>query len=153
GLRGRIGSRHAGANECKRSRTTQGNSVCSCGRAERDVWLALLAVDVNVTEPLVASDAVSPIPAADSAVLNASIELTLPAPATLLIVRVVAAPVAGVKTKVLPWSEFVPALVRSAAVPATPSGPAPVGAAVVAEAFTEYPVGTCGALLGTDSVA
>src|ERR1700716_4087318 len=100
-------------------------------------WLALLAVDVNVTEPLLASDEVSPIPAADSAVLNASIELTLAAPATLLIVRVVAAPVAGVKTKVLPWSEFVPALVRSAAVPATPSGPAPVGAAVVAEAFTE----------------
>src|SRR3981081_4576080 len=42
------------------------------------VWLALLAVDVNVTEPLLASDAVSPIPAADSAVLHASIELSLP---------------------------------------------------------------------------
>src|ERR1700687_4123962 len=101
------------------------------------VWLALLAVDVNVTEPLLASDAVSPIPAVDSAVLSASIELTLPAATVLLIVTVVAAPVAGVKTKVLPLREFVPALVKSAAVPATARTPAPVGAAVVADAFTE----------------
>ena len=72
-----------------------------------------------------------------SAALNASIELTLPAATVLLTVIVVAAPVAGVKTKVLPFSELVPALVRSAAVPTTLSGPAPVGARLVAEAFTE----------------
>ena len=53
-------------------------------------------------DPLVAKDAVNPRPAAESAVLSASIELTLPAPTTLLIVMVVAAPVAGVKVKVLP---------------------------------------------------
>ena len=54
-----------------------------------------------------------------------------------LTVMVVAAPTAGVKTKVEPLSELVPALVRSVTVPATASGPAPVGAAVVADAFTE----------------
>ena len=77
------------------------------------------------------------MPAAASAALNASIELTLPAATVLLTVMVTGAPVAGVKMKVSPLSELVPALVRSAAVPAIDSGPAPVGAAEVAEAFTE----------------
>ena len=101
------------------------------------VWLALSLLEVSVMDPLLANDAVNPRLAAASAVLKASIELTLPAATTLLIVMVVAAPTAGVKMKVLLWSEFVPALVISAAVPTTPSGPAPVGARLVAEAFTE----------------
>ena len=46
---------------------------------------------------------------------------------------VVAAPVAGVKMNVLPFSQFVPPRVRSAAVPIV----AAVGARLVAEAFTE----------------
>src|SRR6266403_2529909 len=91
-------------------------------------WLALSLVEVSVMDPSLANDAVNPRPAADSAVLKASIELTLPAATVLLTVMVVAEPVAGVKIKVKPLSEFVPALVRSAAVPATLSGPAPVGA-------------------------
>ena len=84
-------------------------------------------------EPSLANDAVNPSPAADSAVLKASIELTFPAATVLLTVMVVAAPVAGVKTKVLPFREFAPPLVRSAAVPIPPV----VGARLVAEAFTE----------------
>ena len=47
------------------------------------------------------------------------IELTLPAPATLLMVSVVVTAPAVLKISVLPCSEFVPALVRSVAVPAT----------------------------------
>src|SRR5258708_1111958 len=101
------------------------------------IWLALSFLDVSVIEPLLASDAVNPRPALVNAALKASIELTLPAATVLLTVIVVAAPVAGVKIKVLALSEFVPALVRSAAVPATDSAPAPVGARLVAEAFTE----------------
>src|SRR5882757_5633440 len=101
------------------------------------IWLALSLVEVSVIDPLAANVAVNPRPAADSAVLKASIELTLPAATVLLIVMVVAAPVAGVKMKVEALSEFVPALVRSAAVPATDSAPAPAGARLVAEAFTE----------------
>jgi hypothetical protein len=62
------------------------------------LWLALSLVDVKVMEPLVASDAVNPRPAEESAVLNASIELTLPAATVLLTVMVVAAPAAGVNT-------------------------------------------------------
>ena len=62
------------------------------------VWLALSLVEVKVIEPLVANDAVKPRPAEESAVLNASIELTLPAATVLLTVMVVAAPAAGVKT-------------------------------------------------------
>jgi hypothetical protein len=68
-------------------------------------------------DPLAAKDAVNPRPFADSKVLKASIELTLLAAGVLLMVTVVAAPVAGVKMKVLPSSEFVPPLVISAAVP------------------------------------
>src|SRR5258705_8591495 len=101
------------------------------------VWLALSLVELKPIDPSLASDAVNPMPAAESAVLKASIELTLPAATVLLTVMVVAAPAAGVKTKVLPLSEFVPALVRSAVLSGTASGPAPVGAAVVAEALTE----------------
>src|SRR5258708_7717028 len=107
------------------------------------IWLALSLLEVSVMEPSLANDTVSPRPAADSAALKASIELTLPAATVLLTVMVVAAPAAGVKMKVLPLSELVPALVRSAAVPATASAPAPVGARLVAEDFTEYPVGAC----------
>src|SRR5229473_344256 len=99
------------------------------------VWLALSLVEVIVMEPLLANDAVNPRPADVSAALKASIELTLPAATVLLTVIVVAAPTAGVKMKVLPLSELVPALVRSAAVPATASTPAPVGARLVAEAL------------------
>src|SRR5882724_1618089 len=101
------------------------------------IWLALSLLDVSVIEPLLANDAVNPRPALVNAALKASMELTLPAATVLLIVMVVAAPVAGVKIKVLALSELVPALVRSAAVPATDSAPAPVGARLVAEAFTE----------------
>src|SRR5712675_3241192 len=101
------------------------------------VWLALSLVEVSVMEPSLAKDAVNPRPAADSAVLKASIELTFPAATVLLIVIVVAAPVAGVKTKFRPLSEFVPTLVKSPASPGTANAPAPVGAAVVADAFTE----------------
>src|ERR1700738_2969222 len=70
------------------------------------VWLALSLLEVSVMEPLVANDAVNPRPAADNAVLKASIELTLPAATVSVIVMVVAAPVAGVKTKVWPFSEL-----------------------------------------------
>ena len=94
-------------------------------------------MEVKPIDPSAANDAVNPMPAEESAALKASIELTLPAATVLLTVMVVAAPTAGVKTKVLPLSELVPALVRSVTVPATASGPAPVGAAVVADAFTE----------------
>src|SRR5882757_5291941 len=100
-------------------------------------WLALSLVEVKPMDPSLANAAVNPIPAEEGAVLKASIELALPAATVLLTVMVVAAPAAGVKTKVLPLSEFVPALVRSAVVPGTASGPAPVGAAEVAEALTE----------------
>src|SRR6266566_4147605 len=78
-------------------------------------WLAFSLVEVSVMEPSEANDADNPRPADVSAALKASIELTLPAATTLLIVIVVAAPVAGVKIKVLACSELVPALVRSAA--------------------------------------
>src|SRR6266436_7216329 len=98
------------------------------------IWLALSLVEVKPMEPSLANDAVNPMPAEESAALKASIELTLPAATVLLTVMVVAAPAAGVKTKVLPLSELVPALVMSAAVPATPSAAAPVGASVVADA-------------------
>src|SRR6202165_332977 len=114
------------------------------------IWLALSLVEVKPMDPLLANAAVNPIPAEESAVLNASIELTLPAATVLLTVMVVAAPAAGVKTKVLPLSELVPALVISAAVPITPSAPEPVGAAVVAEDFTEYPVGAFSTWLAID---
>src|SRR5215208_660653 len=88
------------------------------------VWLALSLLEVRVMDPLTAKDAVNPRPAADSAVLKASIELTLTA--AVPSVMVVTAPAAGVKMKVFPLSEFVPPTVRSLAVPTTPSGPAPV---------------------------
>src|ERR1700676_1950140 len=104
------------------------------------VWLPLSLLEVSVIEPLLANDAVSPRLAAVSAALKAAIELTLPAATVLLTVIVVAAPVAGVKTKVLPLSELVPPLVRSVAVPIVPSAPAPVGARLVAEAFGLKPV-------------
>jgi hypothetical protein len=68
-------------------------------------------------DPSLANEAVNPRPAADSAVLKAAIELTLPAATVLLTVMVVAAPVAGVKMKVLPLSELavpLPMLTRSA---------------------------------------
>src|SRR5665647_3962505 len=100
------------------------------------VWLALSLLEVSVMDPLLFNDAVNPRPADDSHVLRPVIELTLLAPAVLLIVTVVAAPAAGVKVKDSPLSELVPPLVRSAAVPATFSGAAPAGAAIVAEAFT-----------------
>src|ERR1700692_2559516 len=99
------------------------------------VWLALSLVEVSVMEPSLANDAVNPRPADVSAALKESIEFTLPAATVLLTVIVVAVPEAAVKIKVLPLSELVPALVRSAAVPATASTPAPVGAKLVAEAF------------------
>src|SRR5437588_6918839 len=101
------------------------------------VWLALSLVEVSVMVPALSNDAVNPRLADVSAALKAAIELTLPAATVLLTVIVVAAPVAGVKTKVLPLSELVPALVRSVVVPATDSAPAPVSAALVAEAFAE----------------
>ena len=63
-----------------------------------------------------------------------SIELKLVAPAALLTVSVVV-PDAVLKTSVSPSSEFVPPLVRSTAVPATASGPAPAGAATVTVAL------------------
>src|SRR5258707_4776750 len=65
------------------------------------IWLALSVVEGSPMDPSLANDAVKPRPAAASAVLKASIELTLPAATTLLIVMVVAAPTAGVKMKVL----------------------------------------------------
>ena len=43
------------------------------------VWLALSLVEVSVIDRRLANDAVNPRPAVDSAVLNAAIELTLPA--------------------------------------------------------------------------
>src|SRR3954471_23691107 len=95
------------------------------------IWLALSLEEVNVIEPSLANEAVSPMPAVERAVLKAVIELTLPAATVLLTVMVVAAPAAGVKTKVLPFSEFVPAFVIFVSVPATDRAPAPVGAAVV----------------------
>src|SRR5882757_1083042 len=100
------------------------------------IWLALSLVEVSVIDPFVANVAVNPRPAADSAVLKASMELTLPAATVLLIVMVVAAPVAGVKMKVEALSELavpLPMLTRSEAVPGAPV----VGARLVAEAFTE----------------
>ena len=78
--------------------------------------------------------AVSATPAAESAVLMLSIELTLPAPAVLSIVSVVV-PDAVLKISVLPCSELVPALVRSPAVPGTDSGPRPAGAPMETVAF------------------
>ena len=90
------------------------------------------------------------MPAVASAALKASIELTLPAATALQMVMVTAAPAAGVNTNVVPLSELVPPLVRSAAVPATARAPAPVGAAVVAEAFTEYPTVLCSTWLAID---
>src|SRR5258705_13339103 len=101
------------------------------------VWLALSLVEVKPIDPSAAKDAVKPMPAAESAKLKASIELTLPAATVLLTVIVVAAPAAGVKTKVFPLRELVPALVKSPTTPGTANAPAPVGAAVVADAFTE----------------
>ena len=79
-------------------------------------------------EPSLANDADSPRPADVSAALKASMELTLPAANRAADRDRVAAPVAGVKTKVLPLSELVPASVRSATFPATASTPLPVGA-------------------------
>src|SRR3984893_1018207 len=99
------------------------------------VWLALSLVEVSVMEPLLSNDAVNPRPADVSAALKESIELTLPAATVLLTVIVVAVPEAAGKMKVLPLSELVPALVRSALVPATARTPAPVGARLVAEAL------------------
>src|SRR6202011_1949903 len=98
------------------------------------VWLALSLVEVSVMEPLPANDAVNPRPADVSAALKASIELTLPAPVPS--VMVVAAPAAGGKKKVRPFGGLVPGKVRSVAVPTTPNAPAPVGARLVAQAFT-----------------
>src|ERR1700688_3991792 len=92
------------------------------------VSLALSLTEVSVIEPSLANVADTPMAAEAGAVLNAGSELTLPAATVLLIVMVVAAPVAAVKMKVLPLSELVPPLVRSAAVPIVPSAPAPVGA-------------------------
>ena len=100
-------------------------------------WLALSLVDVKVSEPSVFNDAARPTPAVVSAALIESSELTLPAPATLLMVRVKADPVAGVKTSVSPWRLLVPPTVKSAAVPMPERAPAPVGAPVVAEALVE----------------
>src|SRR5258708_27358383 len=100
------------------------------------VWLALSLVEVIVMEPSLANEADNPRPADVSAALKLSIELTLPAATVLLTVIVVAAPVAGVKIEALPLDDLVPAVVRSAAVPATASAPAPVGAKLVAEDFT-----------------
>src|ERR1035437_6253341 len=97
------------------------------------IWLALSLVDVQPIDPLAASDAVNPRPAAVNAALKASIELTWPAATVLVTVMVVAAPVAGVKMKVLPVSEFVPPMVRSAAVPTSPAA----GAKLVTEALAE----------------
>ena len=64
------------------------------------IWLALSLVEVKPIDPSAANDAVNPMPAEESAALKASIELTLPAATVLLTVMVVAAPTAGVKTKV-----------------------------------------------------
>ena len=72
------------------------------------VWLALSLVEVKLIDPSAANDAVRPMPAEASAALKASIELTLPAATALLTVMVIAAPAAGVKTKVAPLSELVP---------------------------------------------
>src|SRR5258707_15899605 len=80
------------------------------------VWLALSLVEVSVMDPLLDNDAVNPRPAADSAVLKASIELTFAAATVLLTAILVAAPVAFVKTKVRLLIEIVPAFCRSVAV-------------------------------------
>ena len=106
------------------------------------IWLALSLVEVKPIDPSDAKDAVNPMPAEESAKLKASIELTLPAATVLLTVIVVAAPAAGVKTKVLPLSELAPALVRSPTVPAT------TGAVVVADAFDRITGGRLQHLVG-----
>ena len=98
-------------------------------------------------EPLLLKLAIRSTPAAESAVLRLSIELTLPAPATLLMVSVVV-PAAVLKISVSPCSEFVPALVRSVAVPGTASAPAPVGAAMVTLAFDDIARGRLQHLVG-----
>src|SRR5258708_8235157 len=113
------------------------------------VWLALSLVELKPIDPSLASDAVNPRPAAESAALKASIELTLPAATVLLTVMVVAAPAAARKTKGLPLTEFVPALVRSGVVPGTVRGPRRGGSAECAEALTEQPMGTCGTRMAT----
>src|SRR6266550_5641462 len=51
-------------------------------------WLALSLVEVNVRKPVELTEAVTPMPAVDSAVLSASSELTFPAPAVLVMVSV-----------------------------------------------------------------
>ncbi len=89
------------------------------------VWEAASLLEVKVSEPLLLRLAINCTPAAESAELRLLIELTLPAPAMLLMVSVVE-PVAVLKINVLPCNEFVPALVRSVAVPGTARGPAPV---------------------------
>ncbi len=99
-------------------------------------WDALSLVDVKVMVPAALNDAVRPTPAAVSLVLIASIELTLLGPAVLLMVSEVV-PVEVLKVSAWPFSELVPPLVRSVAVPATASAPAPVGALVVTFARVE----------------
>src|SRR6266446_6911312 len=93
-------------------------------------WLALSLVEVNVRKPVELTEAVTPMPAVDSAVLSASSELTFPAPAVLVMVSVRAEPVAGVKITVLPSREVVPPVVKSEAEPTAPT-------VVVTLAFTE----------------
>ena len=58
---------------------------------------------------------------ADNSVLSELTELKLVAPATFENVKVAEAVAEVLKISVVPWREFVPALVRSLAVPATPS--------------------------------
>src|ERR1700737_2898308 len=110
---------------------------------------ALSLVEVKVIVPAALNDAVRPMPPAVKAVFRASIELTLPAPATLLSVRL-SVPVEVLRVSAWPCSELAPPRVRSTAVPGELSGAAPVGALVVTLAFDVYPVVVCRTWLAID---
>ena len=99
------------------------------------VWDAASLVEVKVTEPLALKacvqfnarrrqrrvEAVDRVDVAGAGSVGRSVSVVVPD--------------AVLKISVLPCSEFVPALVRSVAVPGTASGPAPVGAAMATVAF------------------
>jgi len=92
-------------------------------------------VEVKVSEPLLLRLAVRPTPAAESALLRLSIELTSPAAVPKVIVTFCAA-FADTSNWILPASEFAvpePELVRSVEEPAVPAA----GAALVMLAFVE----------------
>ena len=142
GLRGGVGDRGAssttgGVTSAKVAVPLSATVLAAAVVPAVSDWLALSLVDVKVSEPSVFNDAARPTPAVVSAALIESSELTLPAPATLLMVRVKADPVAGVKTSVSPWRLLVPPTVKSAAVPMPERAPGPVGAPVVAGSLVE----------------